>query len=336
MSKKHRLTGEELEALTREDGRLFHDPKGAPVELPPAPAPLADTHGHLTHFHRFEPAMALARASLAGVGLLGVPVDPTDDGADPADLLARLNGWLEEADALVDRLLSWGVRPAWGDGRGLFGNVFLWAGVHPYGAADFNASAEAHRALETLLANPLAVGVGEIGLDYGPYNKTDPEEQKRAFAWHLRLAHELDMPVELHIRDAEGDALAQAHVDAAQILEREGVPAAGCDLHCYTSDVRVMRPFVDMGCFVAFGGAATFPRSEDIREAAAACPSDLLLSETDSPYMAPVPLRGMQCEPAMVAFSADLVSRVREEAGTATRSDTYQALWRNAHRLFGR
>ena len=336
MSKKrHRLSGEELRALTREDGELFHDAKGQPCPLPAAAAPLADTHGHLTHFHLYEPDWALARAALAGVALLGVPVDPTDDGRDPQALLDVLERWCDEASGHVEELVSWGVRPQADDPLALLDNVRVWAGVHPYGAADFNASPEAQRALESLLASPRAVGVGEFGLDYGPYNKTDPAEQRVAFATQLRLAHELNLPVELHIRDAEGDEAATAHAEAAQILEREGVPAAGCDLHCYTSNVEVMRPFVEMGCFVAFGGAATFPRSDDIREAAAACPAQLLLSETDSPYMAPMPLRGMECEPAMVAFSADLVARVREEAGVATRGETYEALWENARRLFG-
>lgn len=338
MSKKHRLKADELLALTRADGQLFHDPKGQPVELPVALAPLADTHGHLTHFHQHNAAMALARASLAGVALLGVPVDPTDDGREPGELFARLDGWLDVAASCVDELLAWGVAPAGtaaGDPKALLGGVYLWAGVHPYGAARFNASPEAHRALDQLLDSPRTVGVGEIGLDYGPYNKTDPSEQCRAFEEQLRMALERNLPVELHIRDAEGDPDALAHVDAARILERIGVPAAGCDLHCYTSDVRVMRPFVDMGCFVAFGGAATFPRSEDIRAAAVDCPSDLLICETDSPYMAPMPLRGMECEPAMVALSAALLADVREDAGVASRADTYADLWANARRLFG-
>ena len=126
-----------------------------------------------------------------------------------------------------------------------------------------------------------------------------------------------------------------AHVDAARILEQEGVPVAGCDLHCYTSDERVMLPFVELGCYVAFGGAATFGRSDDIRRAVAACPSSQILSETDSPYMAPMPLRGMECEPAMVAFSAALVAETRESAGVCRRSQTYADLWTNARRLFG-
>ena len=335
MSKKHRIKADELIALTREDGYLFHDGKGTPVELPQASAPLADTHGHLTHFHQHDAAMALARASLAGVRLLGVPVDPTDDGADPQALFDRLDRWTHEAHEKIDELLGWGVQPASDSPHALLDNVRIWAGVHPYGAADFNASTDAHRALDELLASSLAVGVGEIGLDYGPYNRTDPEEQKRAFEEQLRLAHELGLPVELHLRDADRDESATAHADAALILERVGVPTAGCDLHCYTSNVEVMLPFVDMGCYVAFGGAATFARSEDIRAAAAACPGHLLLSETDSPYMAPMPLRGMECEPAMVAFSASLVADTREEAGVATREQTYRALWENANRFFG-
>ena len=335
MSKKHRIKADELIALTREDGYLFHDGKGAPVELPQALAPLADTHGHLTHFHQYDAAMALARASLAGVRLLGVPVDPTDDGADPRALFDRLDRWTHDVHEKIDELLSWGVQPAADSPHALLDNVRIWAGVHPYGAADFNASADAHRALDELLASPLAVGVGEIGLDYGPYNRTDPEEQKRAFEEQLHLAHELGLPVELHLRDADRDESAAAHADAALILERVGVPVAGCDLHCYTSNVEVMMPFVEMGCYVAFGGAATFARSEDIRAAAVACPERLLLSETDSPYMAPVPLRGMECEPAMVAFSASLVADAREDAGVSTREQTYRALWENANRFFG-
>lgn len=335
MSKKHRISGEELMALTQQDGHLFHDAKGQAIELPKATSPLADTHGHLTHFRKYDAPTALARAALAGVALLGVPVDPTEDGSRPAELLARLDAWSDSAHDLIDQLVTWGVEPAGDDPHGLLDQVYLWVGTHPYGAANFNASREAQEALDVLLDSARTVGVGEIGLDYGPYNKTDPEEQKKAFATQLRMAHERNMPVELHIRDAEGDALAVAHVDAARILEQEGVPAAGCDLHCYTSDERVMLPFVDLGCYVAFGGAATFGRSDDIRRAAIACPGSLILSETDSPYMAPMPLRGMECEPAMVVFSAALVADTREAAGACARSQTYADLWSNARRLFG-
>ena len=335
MSKKHRPRADEMVALTFEDGWLFHDAKGAPIELPVATAPLADTHGHLTHFRLHEASLALARASLAGVGLIGVPLDPADDGADPKGALARIDRIVADAAPEVERLLAAGVRPQGSDPYALLGHVYLWAGVHPYGAETYCDEPAVDAALRALLADPRTVGVGEFGLDYGPYNKVDPEVQKRAFVAQLRVAHDLDLPVELHIRDAERDETAAAHVDAARILEREGVPVAGCDLHCYTSDPAVAAPFVELGCYVAFGGAATFARSEDIRAAAISCPAELILSETDSPYMAPMPLRGMECEPAMVAFSAACVAQVREAAGVATQAQTYEALWHNAQRLFG-
>ena len=113
------------------------------------------------------------------------------------------------------------------------------------------------------------------------------------------------------------------------------MPEAGCDLHCFTDSPEVMAPFAEMGCRIAFGGAATFNRSEDIRAAIAACPEHLIISETDAPYMAPVPLRGQECEPAMVALTADMVASVRAQACGVSREETYRAQWENAHRLFG-
>ena len=191
--------------------------------------------------------------------------------------------------------------------------------------------------------NPLA----EMGV-VTPEKKEDPVErlenslsqeerdQVDAFVEQLRIAHARKLPVELHLRDEEDGVHTTGHDLALDVLRSVGVPEAGCDLHCYTSGPDVMEPFVELGCHVAFGGAATFARSEDIRAAAAACPEHLLLSETDSPYMAPVPLRGMECEPAMVAFSAACVAQVREEVGVAMRAQTYRVLWDNANQLLCR
>ena len=337
MSKKHRPDVRQLVELTYEDGVLFHDPKGRPVEMPVAPYPLADSHGHLTHFHAHEPARALARAAVAGVRLLVVPLDPTGDARDARAVLDALTRWQEDAAAELELLEQRCglVPPAWADvpgGEGALPEVRIVGGAHPYGAPDLDEEALAQ--LDVLLADARAVGVGEIGLDVGPWNKAPLDAQEQAFRLQLRIAHEHGLPVELHLRDEE-DGRTTAHDLALRILREEGVPEAGCDLHCFTSGPEVLAPFVELGCFVAFGGAATFPRSEDIRAAAASCPSDLLLCETDSPYMAPVPLRGMECEPAMVALSAALVADVRAAAGTSAREETYQAQWENAHRLFG-
>ena len=319
---------------------LFTAKKGKPVEVPAPLAPLADTHGHLTPLRHIDPAVAIARASMVGVRLLAVPVDPADDVPDVSAFLSWFDEVLRTAHELIACTQEY---PQYVPGDGgdplclepLPNNTFFLAGVHPYGAQRFMEDPSVRVRLLELLDHDLCKGVGEFGLDYGPWNKLPSDVQVAAFREHLRIAHERNLPVELHIRDADGDFGAQAHVDALRVLREEGVPAAGCDLHCFTSGPEVMTPFVELGCHVAFGGAVTFARSEDIRVAAQACPANKILSETDSPYMAPVPLRGQKCEPAMVAFSAACVAQVREVAGAATQAQTYADLWHNACGFFG-
>ena len=318
---------------------LFRTKKGKPVELPVPLAPLADTHGHLTSFRRTEPFEALARAALAGVRLLVVPVDPVDDVTDVPAFLAWLDEVVEKARALLARLAQEGVEPpvvcGYEDAPALVDNVYYVAGVHPYGAQAYRDDAGIRMRLARLLDGERCVGVGEFGVDYGPWNKLSADVQEEAFRAQLRLAHEHELPCELHLRDANDDKSAQGHADALRILREEGIPAAGCDLHCYTSGPDVMRPFVELGCHIAFGGAATFGRSDDIRAAAAVCPSNRILSETDSPYMAPMPLRGSECEPAMVALTVALLADVRQQAAGVEPEQTYRDLWSNANAFFG-
>lgn len=332
-----------LDHLTLEDGELFHDGKGRPRPLPVPLAPLADTHGHLGSLSLHDPALALARAALAGVRLLVVPVDPVEEMPSKWADAESLAAWLDlhrsiARDCLEECVAAGMVLPSF-EGRGedvpdLLDNVRVLVGAHPYGAASVDDDVIAR--MRDVLALPQCVGVGEVGLDYGPYNEAGVEDQERALRVQLRLAHELGVPVELHVRDAVGDPHAGAHLDVARVLREEGVPEAGCVLHCFTSDPKVMEDFAELGCSVAFGGALTFSRSEQIRRAAALCPSRCLLSETDCPYMAPVPLRGEECEPAMVAFTAAAVADAREALGRATRQQTYDALWENARALFMR
>ncbi len=212
-------------------------------------------------------------------------------------------------------------------------NVRIVAGFHPYDAAQLQ-DAHALSELEVLLNDARCVGVGEFGLDFGPHSRVPADIQEQAFRTQLQFAHSRGLPVQLHIRDAQGDEATQAHRDALRILDEEGIPQAGCDLHCFTCGPEVLAPFVQRGCYIAFGGVATFSRSDDIREAAAACPQELLLSETDCPFMTPAPLRGLSCEPAMVTWNAACVARVREEVLGIPPAQTYHALWENAHRLF--
>jgi TatD DNase family protein len=326
-----RLEGGALARVLGEDGALFHDKKGRVREMPVPLAPLADTHGHLFPARSADPAAELARAALAGVALLVVPLDPTEM-ATATEALDALSAWQEEAQRLVDACVAEGAELPRFSGEApsarMPSRLRIVAGVHPYGAASIDDDCLAR--LRRLLADPRCCGVGEFGLDFGPYNELAPEVQEQAFRMQLRMAHELGLPCELHVRDAKGDPTCAAHALAERVLFEEGVPEAGCDLHCFTSGPDVLEGFARLGCHIAFGGAVTFLRSDDIREAAAACPEELLLAETDAPYMAPVPLRGMECESAMVGFSAACVADVRLEALGIPRERTYRALWENA------
>lgn len=317
------------------------DKKGHPVEVPTPLAPLADTHGHLTVFRSTDPAEALARAILVGVQLLVAPLDPTEDVPDIPCFMSWWDRQLSDAQELLARAATQGVTPP--DFAATFStarhlspdfpcDLHFIAGVHPYGARIFLEDVAARERLDVLLNDPRCVGIGEIGLDLGPYNVLPADVQEEAFRLQLRMAHERNLPVELHIRDGKNDT--HAHDMAFRILQEEGRPQAGCDLHCYTSNPDVMAPFVEMGCHIAFGGAVTFKHSEEIRAAAAACPAQLLLSETDCPYMAPVPLRGAECQPAMIAFSVACLADVRASSGQVSHAATYRQLWENARRFF--
>ena len=301
----------------------FVDKKGAAHEPPLPLAPLADTHGHITHFRHAEPHEALARAARSGVRLLVVPVDPVDEVAPGKrfEAPAAFLSWLDDVIAVARAQLA-------PEGLGI--DVRIVAGVHPYGAEEVDDAALAR--LGELLDSPLSVGVGEFGFDFGPWAKVPLEAQEAAFRAQLSVAHERNLPIELHLRDPDaGEPIGHDH--AERVLREMGIPEAGCDLHCFTSGPEVMAPFVEMGCHIAFGGAATFASSDAIRAAAAECPLDRILLETDSPYMAPVPLRGRECEPGMAAFTASVLADVREAAGASSRQETYDALWGNARAL---
>ena len=153
-------------------------------------------------------------------------------------------------------------------------------------------------------------------------------------ARQLELAVCRNVPVELHLRHEDTDQERTSHVDAYNALREVGVPQAGCVLHCFGEDRATMERFVELGCYIAYGGAATFKRNDDVREAFAATPLDRILFETDCPYMAPEPIRGLECEPAMISITAnalvnDRVDRTGEDAETIA-----QAAWENACKLF--
>jgi TatD DNase family protein len=197
-----------------------------------------------------------------------------------------------------------------------FDEVWATAGVHPHDAKDGVAG------LEDLLDDPSIVAVGECGLDYH-YDHSPRDVQAEVFAHQIELAQRHDLPLVIHTREAWADTF--------EILDRVGMPSRGTVFHCFTGGPDEATACLERGADISFSGIVTFKTAEDIREAARLTPLDRILVETDAPYLAPVPLRGKQNQPANAAivgrFLAELLDVSVERFAAATTA--------NANRLFG-
>ncbi len=180
------------------------------------------------------------------------------------------------------------------------------AGVHPHDAStlfgtDGRLDADRLGALEALLAEPEVAAVGECGLDFH-YDHSPRDQQREVFALQIALAHRTDLPLVIHTREAWADTF--------DLLAAEGVPRRTI-LHCFTGGPDEARRCLDLGLLLSFSGIVTFPSAPEVREAAALCPLDRLLVETDSPYLAPVPHRGRPNRPAFVPLVGAAVAEVQ-------------------------
>lgn len=174
-------------------------------------------------------------------------------------------------------------------------DVWATAGLHPHDAS------QGIDGVEELLADPVVVAVGECGLDYH-YDNSPREVQREVFAAQVALAHRHDLALVVHSRDAWEDTFA--------ILRSEGVPDRTV-LHCFTGGPDEARRCLDLGAHLSFSGIVTFAGAPEVREAAALCPDDRLLVETDSPFLAPVPHRGRPNVPAFVPVVGAVLAEVR-------------------------
>ncbi len=194
------------------------------------------------------------------------------------------------------------------------GEVWATAGIHPHDAA------RGLEGLEALLGEPEVVAVGECGLDYH-YDHSPRAAQRAAFAAQVAMAHAHDLALVIHTREAWADTF--------DILAAEGVPARTV-LHCFTGGPGEARRGLDLGMHVSFSGIVTFKTADDVRQAAAICPLDRVLVETDSPYLAPVPHRGQPNRPALVP----LVGAAVAAAMAVDTEVVAESSWANAERLY--
>ena len=179
-----------------------------------------------------------------------------------------------------------------------FDSVYASAGVHPHDAKD--APGDYLKQIRNLLQFDKMVAVGEMGLDYFR-NISPPDVQKKVFCEQMELAHQMNKPVIFHNRDADEDVI--------KILsEFPGVVGVA---HCFSSDLKTAKVFLDMGFYISFSGNLTFKNSH-LPEIAKEIPLDKVMIETDSPFLSPVPFRGKPNEPGRTRFVAEKLAEIHK------------------------
>lgn len=254
---------------------------------------LIDSHCHLDHFTAEEQPEIIARAERAGVTRM-------------VTIGVRLN------EAAVQKAIA-----------ERFPQVWCTVGVHPHQAGEGTMPT-----VEEIVAtadHPRVIGIGESGLDYF-YDKSPRDVQREGFRRHIRAARTAGLPLCIHARDADADV-------AAILLEEHaaGGPFAFL-LHCFSSGRGLAEAALALGGYVSFSGILTFPRSDELRAIARDVPRERLLVETDSPFLAPVPLRGKRCEPAYTLHTARALAAVMGVTETEIAAITTE----NFHRLYPR
>ena len=205
--------------------------------------------------------------------------------------------------------------------RGAWPSVRFATGIHPHHAGTFAGKVpDAVETVRRALDRSVACAVGEIGLDYH-YDFSPRDVQQEIFRAQIRLARERQLPIIIHTREATDDTF--------QILREEQADRGV--FHCFTGDAAMAKNALALGFDLSFAGILTFPKAGDLREVARATPLDRLLSETDAPYLAPVPHRGKRNEPA---FVTRVVETLAELHGVGREAMTAQ-IATNFNRVFG-
>jgi TatD DNase family protein len=206
------------------------------------------------------------------------------------------------------------VRAAWP-------SMHFATGIHPHHAGTFASDPAAGiSVVEQAIDRSRAVAIGEIGLDYH-YDYSPRDAQQEMFRRQIRLARQRGLPIIIHTREATPDTF--------QILREE--QASSGVFHCFTGDAGMAREALELGFHLSFAGIVTFPKAADIREAASRTPLDRLLTETDSPYLAPVPYRGKRNEPGFVVKVVETLAALHGLTAEALASH----ITTNFNNLFG-
>jgi TatD DNase family protein len=213
--------------------------------------------------------------------------------------------------------------------------MYATLGIHPHEASLANDAAYAK--MERLAKHPKIIAWGEIGLDY--YYRHSPQDvQQQVFIRQMELARAAKLPIVIHCRPSDNSD--DAWQDCLGLIEQHWKGAGiGGVLHCFTGTWAHAKRALDMGFMISFAGNVTFPKAQQIRDAAAAVPLERMLIETDSPYLAPIPHRGKRNEPAFVVETARQLGELRgverDEIGRQTTQNFYRffSLHENANSI---
>jgi TatD DNase family protein len=201
-----------------------------------------------------------------------------------------------------------------------FEACYATIGWHPDDAAEFDEAAVSY--LQKNLAHEKVVALGEIGLDYH-WMVRPKDEQERVFRRQIQISKEMNVPFQVHTRDALEDTY--------KIIKDEGVGPAGAIMHSFSGTYADAVKFMKLGLMISFSGVVTFKKSLDLQEAAMKLPLDKILVETDAPYLTPVPFRGRENTPGYTKYTVEKIAELRGLTVDEVAAATYE----NALRIFG-
>jgi len=264
-----------------------------PAPLPePLPSPTIDSHCHIELIAKSAPDSEEVKAVLDEAAAVGI------------EQVVQIGYDLEQSRWSV------GVAEAW------IGRALAAVALHPNEAPVVENLDEQLREIEKLAERSRVRGIGETGLDYFRTPEELRERQEFSFRAHIAIAKKTNKALIIHDRDA--------HEDILRVLHEEGAPEKVV-FHCYSGDAQMAEICIRAGYFLSFSGTVTFKNAPQLREALALTPLSHLLVETDAPFLAPVPYRGLLSSPAQVArtirFMAEVMERPVEELCQATRAN---------------
>ena len=268
----------------------------------PIPAPLnsktVDSHAHLELIHNSEPDSPLIKQTLDEAAAVGI------------DRVVQVGYSAEQS--------IWSVKCA----EAFVGRVLAAVALHPNEAPVVDDLEKDLKVIEELASNPRVRAIGETGLDFFRTAEDLQEKQKYSFRRHIKIAKEHNKALVIHDRDA--------HRAVLDLLIEEGAPD-NTIFHCYSGDAAMAKECISNKYILSFAGTVTFKNAPELREAVALVPIELLLVETDSPFLAPMPNRGALNTPAQIPNTLRAIADVRGESADYLAA----AISENAERIFG-